>query len=302
MLKRALPWLLLLALSMIWGSSFILIKRGLESFNSYSVGALRIGIGALILLPYGLRVLRVVPFRKWIFLFIVGLVGNLIPSLLFSTAQQQINSSLSGILNALTPLFVLLIGTIFYRVSLFGWKGLGILIGFIGATLLIFSRKAGFSFTTPDASTLYILRVVLATFCYGININIIRQYGGRLSPLQLASGALALVFPFSCAVLFYRPDLMQLVEGSALAWRSFMYISVLGAFGTALGFLIFVRLVNLTGPLFTSSVTYLIPVVSILWGLLDGEKILLGHYVGVALILVGIFLTSKPERDLADST
>jgi len=288
---KLLAWVLLGILALIWGSSFILIKVGLTSFSAGEVGAMRIVFASLFLLPVSLPRVRQIRRRQWLLLLIIGFFGSLIPSFLFATAQTRIPSSIAGILNALTPLFTLIIGMSFFSQKTTPRTLAGIFIGFAGSMVLILSgSESGWS-----GINWYALFVVCATIFYGANLNIIKFQIEDLTSRAITSISLLLVGPAALVYLLGWTPFLDHV-GSPEAAMPLLAIATLGIVGTAIALILFNQLVKITSPVFTSSVTYLIPIVAVFWGLLDGEELLSGHYVGLALIIAGVYLSTYRQR------
>ncbi|QDH78844.1 DMT family transporter [Echinicola soli] len=288
-------WLLLGFLSLVWGSSFILIKKGLMVFSPGEVGAYRIVSAATVLLPLSLpRILKLS--RKQIGnLMVVGLVGSFLPAFLFAKAQTQLSSSITGVLNALTPLFVVVIGALFFRAKITVRNGLGLLIAFIGVIILI-SVKEGSSITSFSAINAYALLVILATICYGINLNIIKHWFEALKPVEITAISLLLALPVALAYLLFQTDFTHTLvhgEGAPLAAG---YLTILGVLGTAVSLILFNGLVKIASPVFASTVTYLIPIVAIAWGVLDGEMFLPGHFIGMIAVIAGVWIGNKKPK------
>jgi drug/metabolite transporter (DMT)-like permease len=195
------PWLILGILAIVWGSSFILIKRGLTAFSAGEVGALRIVSAAIFLLPVAMPKLRNLSRRQMIILLVIGFVGSFIPAFLFATAQTSISSSLTGILNALTPLCTLLLGAAFFGKPISGKHGLGLGIGFIGSMILIIGGTG----SGIGEINLYALLVIGATICYGLNLNIIKNYTPELHPVVITSVSLLFVGPLALGYLLALP-------------------------------------------------------------------------------------------------
>ena len=292
-----LAWFLLIILSLIWGSSFILIKKGLVSFNAGEVGNLRIFSAGIFLLPLAVANLKSVNTRsEWLVIFVVGLFGSLVPALLYAKAQTQLSSSLTGILNSLTPLMTLLIGALFFKRPVTKRIGLGLLVGFIGTIVLI----VGGARANLGGINLYVFLVIGATLLYGLNLNLIKTYLSKLRAVGITSISLLMALPISGYYLFYDGSFLEKLQTVPGAYWSLAYVMVLGIAGTALALILFNRLVQLKDPVFASSVTYLIPVVVIIWGVIDEEVLLLGHYLGIFIIVVGIYIanySSKPPKN-----
>ena len=288
--KEAKSFLLLLSLGLVWGSSYILIKRGLEVFSPAQVATLRLGITGLLFLPWFVKSFRQMPWADWKPLLAVGIIGNFLPFLLFSLAQTQLDSSLTGIISSLTPLFTMVIGLLFFSVRITALRGLGILLGLAGAVWLV-SQSGGSIQAIPKQAT-YASFVMLATVCYALSANIAKKYLQHIPSLDISTASFVFILPFSLAWLFLS-DATTLLQAHPQAWQALGYIALLALFGTVLASLFFYRLVQLSDALFASSVSYIIPFVALLWGYLDGESIGWEHLIGMGLILVGLYLGRK---------
>ena len=288
----ALAWVLMAVLSLIWGSSFILIKRGLDVFSAGEVGAIRIVAASVFLLPIAVHGMKKVQKKDWFLLLCVGFFGSFIPAFLFAKAQTQIPSSVAGILNALTPLFTMIIGAVFYSQKFTPRTVLGLIIGFGGTVVLILAGTGG------DLSALnyYALLVVLATIFYGANLNLIKFKIPDLNARTITSISLALVGPLGIVYLFFMTPFVDKLTSVEGAYFSLGAIVLLGIMGTAIALILFNQLVKMTTPIFTSSVTYLIPIVAVIWGILDGEELFLGHYLGMAAIIFGVYLANRKKK------
>lgn len=284
-----LAWSLLIVLSLIWGTSFILIKKGLLVLTSGEVGALRIVAASIFLSPIALKNVNKISRKDWKLLFLVGVISIFIPAFLFAIAQTKLNSSLTGVFNALTPLWVLLIGAMFFRQTMKWNHVVGAALGFIGSIMLILSGSDG-SF---DKINYYALYVIAATILYGINLNIVKNYMGHLKATALTSVSVLLVGPFALIYLFLFTDYSAKLNVVPDFWLATFYIVLLGVMSTAVALVMFNKLVQMTTPIFTSTVTYIIPVVAIGWGVLDGESLFIMHYVGISIILGGIYLVNR---------
>jgi len=287
--KRSLAWVLLFVLTTIWGSSFILIKRGLDIFSAGEVGALRMFSASIVLSPLAFRHFKSFTKQQYFYLFLVGLVGSFVPAFLFAKAETEIGSALAGVLNAVTPIFVGIIGSLFFRQKINLPMAIGLLIGFVGTIILMTAGLDG-DFLDLNYFTLY---VILATICYGTSVNLIKFKLYGLNAIPLTSMALTLIFPFATFYLFVQSDFISKVSSIPGAWLSILYISILGIIGTALALILFNKLVQLVSPVFASSVTYLMPIVAVIWGILDGEILLMQHYLGMVVILLGVYITNR---------
>ena len=276
-------------MALIWGTSFILIKKGLVVFSSNELGAIRIAIAFLTLSPFAIKHIRQVEPHRWKYLLGSGLLGNLFPAFLFAYAETQLASGLAGVLNSLTALFTLLVGAIFFQQAITWMRMLGIIIGIAGTAILIFSGG-----DTNMDNTFYGIYIVIATICYGGSVNIIKHRLQGMKPLVMSSMALLTVGPLAIAYMF-TTDTVYKLQHVPGAWEAFMYISILAVFSTAVGLVLFNKLIHMSTTLFASSSTYLIPIVALMWGVLDGETIHLWHYVGMVIILIGVFIVNRAK-------
>lgn len=288
-----MPFVILGILALIWGSSFILMKRGLVVFEPTHVAALRVVVSGIVLLPFAIRAWKNVDKRLLKYLFLSGVLGNSIPAILFATAQRHLNSSTSALLNSLTPLFTLLIGVVVFKLSFRRTQVIGVLLGFVGAVALV---MAAHNEAASGETTWYALLPVLATVCYGMNGNIVGRYLKGVPVMTINSIAIVsvtmLFLPYLVWSGFFTETIpaVQSHPQFALALGSIVALSVLGtAFSNAL----FTHLIQISSPVFSSSVTYLIPIVAIVWGVLDGEHLSALHGIGISIILVGIYLVNK---------
>lgn len=284
-----MPWVLLIVLSLIWGSSFILIKRGLDVYTPGQVAALRIVIAGTLLLPFTFVQLRHTRRELLGYAALVGILGNGIPAYLFSLAETQLNSSTAGTLNALQPLFTLLIGAVVFHVSLTRVKVAGVVIGLVGAVMLAL-RNGGSG--EPTQNLLYGLLIMVATIMYAISTNIIRYKLHSLRAIQLTSLSLPMVaLPY--LLYLFTTDFTERFVSVPGAFSSLGYIAILASLGTTFSVILFNRLIQQSGPLFASSVTYIIPVVALGWGIMDGEPLGPLHIVGMGAILAGVYLVNR---------
>jgi len=273
-------------LSLIWGSSFILMKRGLEVFPPNEIAAMRIFLVFVVLLPATIKHSSALkPSNRWAFLA-VGIFGSALPYFLFVTAQTEISSSLSGILNSLTPLFTLIFALAFFKQKIRAISMVGVSLGLVGAIgLIYFSAEHAVS----QSFTIYMMLPIIASASYGLNVNIIKSTLQNVHPVAVTGLSFVMVGPFAGIYLFGFSDFVTNIQSTG-GWVAFGYISILAIVGTAMAVLIFNMLIKYTTALFASSVTYLIPVIAIVWGLFDGEKFNLIQLLFVGVILGGISL------------
>ena len=283
-------WILLVLLSVIWGSSFILIKKSLEHFNPYEVGALRVLIAGLILLPFAIMNIKKFPRKHLKWLVLAAVTGNFIPMFLFPIAETEVSSSIAGIINSMMPIFVIIVGALLWKFQTTKRQIVGVIISFTGACILAFSGGEGGEF-----KLIPILLLLLATLCYAISTTTVKS---KLSdiPAKILS---AFVFSFVLII----PSMIALVmagffndfEVNTGLWEGLGFVSLLSVFGTGLAMMLNYRLLSVSTPLFASTVTLLMPVVAIIWGLLDGEKLTPMQGFGGVIILAGlIFLRQMP--------
>lgn len=282
-------WFLLVFLSIIWGSSFILMKKGLLAFSPAEVAGIRILSASVFLLPVALRNLKNIRRKQWQFLFISGFFGSLLPAFLFPLAQTRIDSGITGILNALTPLFTILLGVFFFHLRLNLRIVTGIITGFLGSVILVLADGSG----DLTKINLFALFIILATLFYGLNVNIIKYFLGDLKPVHIASVSMMLIGPFAFLYLILFSNMKAVVMLQDQGLMSLFYIVILGVVGTAIAMILFNNLIKLTNTVFASSVTYLIPVIAVIWGIIDGETLRLAHYGGMAAIIIGVLVANK---------
>lgn len=290
--QPALSVAILFILAFIWGSSFILMKEGLKSFSSFQVAAYRLSIAGVFFLPVFLNYISKVDKKDFGILFLSGLTGSGIPAFLFTYAQLHINSSTAGALNALTPFFALMIGVLFLGMKLQVNKALGVFIGLLGALLIIIFKPGGGRVETEVHGFL----IMLATFLYGINVNLIKQRLSHYNPWIVAALPIVFMLPVSGSILYFSGFFSDVHLLQPQDLKSVGAISILGLFGTAISLVMFNRLIQMTNAVFASSVTYLIPVFALIWGLLDHEKTGPVQIAGLFLILIGIAVIRRSDR------
>jgi drug/metabolite transporter (DMT)-like permease len=281
--RKLWHWLVLATLSLIWGTSYILMKKGLESFSAYQVASLRILISFLCLLPLAVRSLPKLKRDNLLSIIIIGFFGSGIPAFLFPLAQTRIDSSAAGMLNSLSPIFTLIMGIVMYKRKAIRSQVAGVFLGLIGAAGLLYSGSFTFNH--------YGLFVVLATLLYGISSNEVSKVHG-LNGLEITSLAFFILGPFAL-ILLLLTDLQAPPETEN--WlRNFGCIAVLSIIGSAFALILFYRLIQDTSPVFASMTTYFIPIVATLWGLSDNEHLTSSMLVSVLLILAGVYLINRP--------
>jgi drug/metabolite transporter (DMT)-like permease len=284
-------WLLLALLTVIWGTSYILIKKSLIAFSPLEVACLRIGISFVVSVPFAIKALQVIPKEKFFTVLQTGVFGSGIPAFLFALSMTKSGSAVNGILNSLSPLWTLLIGYYLFKVNITKQKTLGVIIGFLGALILVLGKRGG----NFQVDMVYSFLPVLATFCYGMSTNITKQKLQNQNPVYATSLAMSIIGVPAVTILFlFTGAPAKILSGQV--WISLASVSVLSIFGTLIAWMFFYRLVQRTDALFAASVTYIIPMVAIAWGLLDGEVLTLMQLGGMILILTGVYFTTYQKK------
>ena len=266
------------------------MKQGLVAFTSDEVAALRIAIAFLFLLPFLYRHYKNIHFKKdWRGLVLMGVFGNLLPAFLFTKAETQISSSLTGMINALTPLFTILIGILVFKTKVQRYQIIGVAIGLIGALFLL-----GFNNGSEQTTNInYSLLVVLATLCYAISVNGIKKYLSHVNSVAASVWSFTIIGPIAIIYLFLNTSFQTHLTQQPNGYSALGYICVLAIFGTSIAIIIFNSLIKQAGTVFASTCTYLIPIVAIGWGLLDGEVVTVVQFFSVGIIILGVWLINK---------
>lgn len=287
--KKSWQWITLIFLSIIWGSSFILMKKALVVYSPFQIGALRIICAFTVMSPLIFKGLKDVCKKEWLFLFLGSLMSVGFTAFLFPLAQTVITSSLAAMLNSLVPFFALIIGRSFFGAGILRNQMIGVFFGLIGAIGLIYSGGKEIS---ANGSFFYPMLVVLATICYGFNVNIVKWKLSRLNPIIITAFSYFFVAFPSVIYVFFMTDFISTVQ-TAEGTKALTYIITLGVFGSAIATLVFNYLIKKVSPIFGASVTYLIPVVAIFFGLADEEIISLLQWLCISVILTGVYLVNK---------
>lgn len=285
--SKQLKWVLLSILSLIWGSSFILIKKGLIGLTPIQLGSLRIIFAGFFLILVGFKSLSKISFQQWKFIALTAFFGTFIPAYLFAIAQTEIDSSVSSILNSLTPLNTLVLGSLAFGLHFRRNQIIGVIIGLIGSALLILNG----AMNHPEQNYYYALLVIIASICYATNVNLVKKHLSGMAPLSITTGNF-LVLLLPAALILYFTDFLNVVSMPQVQ-HSILFIIILGIIGTGIANIIFFKLIQLSSPVFATSVTYLIPIVAFFWGLLDHEILTPIQFVGAFIILIGVYLSSK---------
>lgn len=288
MKNKQLRWLFLFGLAIVWGSSFILMKLALKGLTPIQVGALRMIISAIFLLAIGFHKIKLIRKRHWKYILLNAILGTFIPVFLFAYAVQQIDSGIVAILNSVTPLNTLILGFLFFGFLFRKKQLLGIFIGLFG-TIFLIAKSASLN---PDDNYIFALFVIIASVGYALNVNILKKYLSDLDATAIAVGNFIFVLIPAFIVLigtgFFKQNILEAPVLPAIG-----YMIILAVVGTGIAKIFFNRLVQISTPIFASSVTYLIPIVALIWGVLDGEPIYFTQILAGLLILFGVYLVNR---------
>jgi len=288
-------WIYLIILSIIWGSSFILIKKALIGLTPAQLGSLRIIFSSIIIFAFAWNTLKIISKKEWKWIIISAFLGSFFPAFLFAFAETEIDSSIASVLNSLVPLNTVIIGAIVFKIASSKKQIIGVIVGFIGTYLLI---DRGIQLN-PDQNYLYAGLVILCSFLYGFNVNIIKKYLNDVPAVTIAAGHFSVIFiPAIIIFLLSGFNSDQIHDPNTM--RSIGYVLILSIFGTALAKVLFNKLVQMSTAVFASSVTYSLLIVSLFWGILDGELFSLNQLMATMLIVMGVLLSSRNPRQSLD--
>jgi len=282
-------WIYLLVLSLIWGTSFILIKKGLVGLDPYQLGALRTVLTGLFLFTVGYKTIKTIKKKDWKWIIISGLLGSFIPAFFFAIAETEIDSAVVSVLNSLVPLNTILLGLAVFKITSTKRQILGVIIGFVGTAILILKGAA----LNPNQNYLFAGFIIASTLMYAANVNIIKRYLQDVKPLAIAVGNYVPIVVPALIVMFFTGFFTTEQFNKPGFGMSVFYIAILSLFGTAMAKVLFFKLVQISTPVFASSVTYIMPIVALVWGLLDGEMFSLIQGLATIIILLGVWLANK---------
>ncbi|MDQ7917407.1 DMT family transporter [Mesonia sp. MT50] len=283
-------WFLLIIMAITWGSSFILIKKSLTVFSPYEIGAFRVGLSGIILSFIGIPALLKMKMRDALWIAAAGFFGNFLPMFLFPIAQTKVSSSLAGIINSLEPIFVLVLGFMLFGIKSKFTQIIGAIIGFFGAvTLLYFSEM-----NTEETQLGYTLLMVLASASYAVSALIIKLKLQEVKSIHISSSVFSIWMIPSFFILIFSGFFSTPINDQSI--EALGYMGVLSIFGTAIGIALFYKLIQDTSAVFASTVSYLLPIVAVIWGVLDGEKFNFWYLIGAVLILIGIYLIREKKK------
>ena len=285
-----LRWIYLITLSIIWGSSFILMKYALVGLSAIQVGALRVLITAIFLILIGFKRIFKIEKRHWYYLVLNGFIGSFIPAFLMAYTVEKMDSAIVSILNSLTPLNTLIFGALLFGFGFRKRQLAGVLIGLLGTLMLILKGAE----LNPNQDYFYSIFILVASICYALNVNILKKYLYELDALSITVGNfVVLIIPTILVLLF--SGFFTDFEVNEASLKGLFYLTILAIVGTGLAKLMFNRLIQISSPIFSSSVTYLIPIVAITWGILDGEKITLYQFFAAFIIILGVYIVNKAK-------
>ena len=290
-MKLEKKWIYLIALSLIWGSSFILIKKSLIGLSPLQVGSLRIVFSSIMIFLIAFNKIKTIQKDKWRWIAVSAVIGTFFPAVLFAFAETQIDSAVAAILNSLVPMNTVLIGLAVFKISTTKIQSAGVIIGFIGTSVLIISG----SDLNPDQNYLYSGLVIICSILYATNVNLIKKYLYDVNAVAIAAGQFFVIFVPSIIVLVYSGFFDLEFRNNDLLYDSLLYVLLLSFFGTAMAKILFNKLIQISSPVFASSVTYSMLIVSVLWGILDGELFNINQAVATILIIIGVYLSNKKK-------
>lgn len=300
MSNRFISWTIFFILCIIWGSSFKLMKDS-TAMSASQIAALRIFSAGLAFAPFALFHFRKIPRNKLGIVILSAVFGNLLPAFLFAAAITRLDASLAGILNSLTPICVAVVGILFFGEKISTQRITGVLTGFSGLLILtIYPALTGVSSISLDNFG-YTLLILLATFLYGINVNMVGHYLRGVNAVHVATVSIAFMI-LPAAVVLWQQDFLQLDLNSAPLRKAVWSSVLLGVVGSAIATALFYILVKRAGGLFASLVTYGIPFIALSWGFLDGEQITWTEVICLAIILMGVYLANRPDKIEKDKT
>ena len=284
-------WFYLAILSLIWGSSFILIKKGLVGLNSVQLASLRMIFAATVIYIYSYNSIKKIPKKSWKWIVITAYLGTFFPVYLISYGQTEIESGLASIITTVTPINTLIIGIIFFSLTFSIKQLLGLFIGLVGAVLLLYEASE----TNLNSNIYFSFFIYLTTVGYAASVNLIKKYLTNIPPEAVTAGIFLSISPPAIIVLYFS-DFTDLNFQDPLILKSIFFVLVLGVFGSAIAQTLFNKFVKISSPIFASAVTYTMPVVAIFWALIDGEILSIMQFFATAIILIGVYLVNKRKQ------
>ena len=284
-------WFYLAILSLIWGSSFILIKKGLVGLNSVQLASLRMIFAASVIYIYSHNSIKKIPKKSWKWIVITAYLGTFFPVYLISYGQTEIESGLASIITTVTPINTIIIGIIFFSLTFSIKQLLGLFIGLVGAVLLLYEASE----TNLNSNIYFSFFIYLTTVGYAASVNLIKKYLTNIPPEAVTAGIFLSISPPAIIVLYFS-DFTDLNFQDPLILKSIFFVLLLGVFGSAIAQTLFNKFVKISSPIFASAVTYTMPVVAIFWALIDGEILSIMQFFATAIILIGVYLVNKRKQ------
>ncbi len=296
--KKTLPlneynrkWIYLIILSLVWGSSFILIKKALLGLSALQLGSLRIVFASTFLFVFGYKSIRRLTLSDWKWIIMAGLLSSFFPPFLFALAQTELDSGVTSIFNSVVPLFTTVVGITLFGALITKRQVVGVIIGLLGTLALILTGME----LDLDQNYWYSIFILLSALGYALNINIIKKHLAHLSPLAVTTGSFAVAFVPALAIVFYS-GFFYAIPSDLEMQNALWYLLALAFLGTAIANIYFNKLIHLSNPVFAASVTYTIPIVAVFWGVWDGESINFYQLLGGVIILLGVYLVNRKKR------
>ena len=289
---KNIKWLLLFILALTWGSSFILIKKALIGLSPVEIGALRIIFAGVILFFIGFKKLKSIQKKFWKPLAIVAIFGTFFPVFLFSFAITEIDSGIAAVLNSLTPLITMVLGVLFFNFSFSKKQVLGVFIGLFGTLILLYHS----AIQNPSKNYFYAALIFIAATGYAFSVNYIKTQFKKLDSVSITSATFTFLIPPAFLVLlfsgFFEKNIFE-----ETTYTSLGYVFILAALGTSMAMLLFNKLIQMSSPVFSASVSYLITVVAVIWGVIDGEKVTFIQLIAAVLIIWGVVIAQKKKKN-----
>lgn len=284
---------LLLIISITWGSSFILIKKTLPVFDPYQIGAFRAGLSGLLLAFIGFPAMRRMTRKDIFWIALSGLFGNFLVVFIFPFAQREVSSSLAGIINALDPVFTLILGAILFGIRSKTIQYLGAVIGFGGALVLVYTSGS----ESSQSHYFYILLLIIGAALYAVSALIVEKKLAHIKSKELASSIYTIWMIPSLIILGFSGFFTEIDYTQTETLESLWALVFLTVVSTTLVMFLFFKLVQETSAVFASTISLLTPVVAVLWGILDGEKFTFWYALGGVLILIGVYFIREKKKD-----
>lgn len=285
---------LLLIISITWGSSFILIKKILPVFDPFQIGAFRAGLSGLLLSFIGVPALRRMKGKDVLWIALAGLLGNFLVVFIFPFAQRHVSSSLAGIINALDPIFTLIMGGILFGIRNRLLQYFGAIIGFLGAIVLVYFSGS----ESGESHYAYLILLIIGAALYAISALIVEKKLKHIKAVELASSMYSLWMLPALFILVFSGFFNEIDLSQTEIVQSLGYLTFLTVVSTTLVMFLFFKLVQKTSAVFASTTSLLIPVVAVFWGILDGEKFTFWYALGGILVIMGVYFIRENRKKI----